>query len=96
MNTDKKIINCTGYYILGPKFHEDPMYWNKEDHGWVIEFENATPFSKDILTSPMPRDATCIMKFSNTGEPLAQFDILPLRGLVKLKSWFINFFHKSY
>lgn len=90
-------MNKEGYYILGPKFHKDPMFWNKSDQGWVIEFENATPFSKDILTSSMPRGATCIMQFSSDAEPMSQFDILPpTRGLARLKNIVTNFFHKSY
>jgi len=90
-------MNKEGYYILGPYFNGNPMYWNKKDQGWVIEFEDATPYTKDILTKPLPREASCIMQFSSNNEPIAQFDILPpTRGLQRIKNLVINFFLKSY
>lgn len=83
-------MNEPAFYILGPLTDsQEPTFWNL-DEGWVDDFDKATPFSGDILTVPLPGGMTCIMPFSETGEPLAQFDPLPGGGGGQ------NFFEKSY
>jgi hypothetical protein len=66
----------SSFYILGQLFGEDPTYWNI-DTGWTIDYYNATPFTGEILTLPLPRGATGVMPFSSDNEPLAQYNTLP-------------------
>lgn len=74
-------MNDTSFYIIGPLVGKDFVtYWNL-DQGWVMEFELATPFPKEILTlCPLPVETTCILEISIEGEPLAQYNPLPYRG----------------
>jgi hypothetical protein len=67
------------FYIIGPLVGEDPTFYCIGE-GWILEFENATPFTGEVLTLPLPEGAIGVMPFSNENEPLAQYNTLPLSG----------------
>jgi len=80
------------FFILGPDTDPDSnTFWNV-DHGWVTDFDKATPFDGSILTSPLPEGATAVMPISKVDGVLAQLDILPGGGGLTEG----NFFEKSY
>ena len=68
--------NDPSFYILGPLVGEDITFYQLGE-GWILEFENATPFTGEILTLPLPTGATSVMPFSSENEPLAQLNTLP-------------------
>jgi hypothetical protein len=81
-------MNETNFYIFGPLAGGDPSYYNI-DKGWIYEFEDATPFTGEILTLPLPQGTTCVMALSTDFEPLEQYDPLSHKGSN-------NFFQQSY
>lgn len=82
-------MNTPEFYILGPRIDNDLTFWNM-DKGWVTDFGEGTPFTKEIMTLPLPVGSANIMAFSSASEPLAQYDLVP-SGVGSG-----NFFHKSY
>lgn len=67
------------FYILGPLVGDNLTFYSI-DKGWVLEFDNASPFTGEILTLTLPTGATSVMPFSSENEPLDQLNTLPGGG----------------
>jgi len=81
-------MNERNFYIFGPLSGGDPSYYNI-DQGWVYEFEDATPFTGEILTLPLPQGTIAVLALSDDFEPLDQYDHVPSKESN-------NFFQKTY
>lgn len=67
--------NKPSFYIFGPLYDEEPLYWNV-DRGWVRNFNKATPFPETIQFESLPPGTSCLMLISEEGEPLTQLDLV--------------------
>jgi len=66
----------TQFIIAGPVLNEEQTWWNN-DHDWVTDFENATTFPKDILTTTLPMGATGIMEVKMDFTPVGFYTPYP-------------------
>ena len=57
----------TDFRIHGPIRNEAPTYWNVDLWTWVLTFEMATKFPREILSLPHPVGMEGIMEYDKQG-----------------------------
>jgi hypothetical protein len=67
----------TDFRIHGPIENEAPTYWNVDLWTWVLSFEMASKFPRDILTLPLPEGTEGVMEYDPQGLFLNWFTPYP-------------------
>lgn len=72
----------TQFIIAGPIEDEEQLWWSNE-YGWVPGIGQATTLPKEILTDPLPIEATGIMEITMKMEYVTFYIPLPGGGYNK-------------